>query len=447
MQATLENTYIKKEYCRKNKSIVLHSIFYIQIFSYIVLSNAFTINFGDRFPVKISEFFSVITILMSFFLFVVSNKKIKTNTSGQRWLYLWIAYVIILDFFCILINKFSLSDSLYGLLYLFRIIHLIVLVRSLVFLIRNQGICLSSVVKFIKFCYMIVVVIGFIQYVLFPVAYDWYDVFYKMGFYWPTPDPHHDRMLSTYLDPNYLASCLVIPISICLAQLLSIKQKNKKTKVLRLKLISEILIFLFAILLTKSRSGIVGLATICFVYVVLFCIKRKIKIQNILLLILVFLVFTYLLFFSNITVFERIRNFSSDPSATHRFDSWSHSLEYFKDSNYFGIGYNMLGAYKISIGEEVGNAANYGMDSSILFMLVTTGILGVLIFSYGILKIIVCPQKHYLNYAFKLLIIGSVIMSFFNNLLFNVVWLFPVLFMGIILDDKKILVKAKNGVL
>lgn len=443
MQASLTKENLQVNRISKKKSLLLVGVFYIQIFSYIVLSNAFTINFGDRFPIKLSEFFSIITILIAFFIFIVSNKRISFKRNSQKWIYVWLIYVFFLDIICIAINKYSISDSIYGFLYVIRIIHLLILVKSLHFIMKSQGIKIKSIIKFIKICYFIVVIIGIVQYIFYPIAFDWYDVFYKFGFYWPTPDPHHDRMLSTYLDPNYLASCLIIPISICMAEFLNIKRKSKHNNNLKVKLAFEILIFIVAILLTKSRSGIVGLGILCIVYAFLYGIKRKISIPMLIFVFVSLFTIAYLLLFSNITVFERIRNFSSDPSATHRFDSWKISLEYFKNSHYLGIGYNMLGAYKVNIGEEIGNAANYGMDSSILFMLVTTGIIGLLIFLCGIIKILK-RKPSIMNNSFKMILISSIAMSFFNNLLFNIIWLFPVLLLGTLLNDrKKIIIRKK----
>ena len=437
METSLARENLKVNRFVKRKSLLLMGVFYIQIFSYIVLSNAFTINFGDRFPIKISEFFSIFTILIVAVLFIISNKKISIKKSKEKWVYVWITYIILLDILCIAINKYTFNDFVYGFLYVLRLVHLLMVAKSLHYIMRDQGIKTKNIIKFIKACYFIVVIIGVFQYFFYPIAFDWYDVFYKVGFYWPTPDPHHDRMLSTYLDPNYLASCLIIPISICIAQLLNIRKKSVRNTNLKIKLGFEILVFIVAILLTKSRSGIVGLAVVFVVYAFLYGIKRKISVPMLIFIFVSLFTIAYLLLFSNITVFERIRNFSSDPSAMHRFDSWKISLEYFKDSHYLGIGYNMLGAYKVNIGEEVGNAANYGMDSSILFMLVTTGIVGVLIFLYGIIKIIFNRKKVIINNSLKMILVSSIAMSFFNNLLFNVIWLLPVLLLGTMIKEKK----------
>lgn len=437
METSLARENLKVNRFVKRKSLLLMGVFYIQIFSYIVLSNAFTINFGNRFPIKISEFFSIFTILIVAVLFIISNKKISIKKSKEKWVYVWITYIILLDILCIAINKYTFNDFVYGFLYVLRLVHLLIVVKSLHYIMRDQGIKTKNIIRFIKACYFIVVIIGVFQYFFYPIAFDWYDVFYKVGFYWPTPDPHHDRMLSTYLDPNYLASCLIIPISICIAQLLNIRKKSVRNTNLKIKLGFEILVFIVAILLTKSRSGIVGLAFVFVVYAFLYGIKRKISVPMLIFIFVSLFTIAYLLLFSNITVFERIRNFSSDPSAMHRFDSWKISLEYFKDSHYLGIGYNMLGAYKVNIGEEVGNAANYGMDSSILFMLVTTGIAGVLIFLYGIIKIIFNRKKVIINNSLKMILVSSIAMSFFNNLLFNVIWLLPVLLLGTMIEEKK----------
>lgn len=432
---------------KNKKNLIVAAIVYLQIFSYLVLANAFTINLGERFPVKISELFSIITFLSVIMcLLFYRQKNFFVIKKRYLLLYIWILYVIILDIACIFINKYSLSDSFYGFFYLLRIIHLILLIKALHFLIEKENISKYKLLKFVKACYIIVVLIGLIQLLVYPVAFDWYDVFYKLGFYWANPDPHHDRMLSTYFDPNYLASCLIIPIAICLSQLLSIRGKNKKNNSEKIKLLFELTFFIIAILLTKSRSGIVGLAISFLVVFFLFGMKRKTSIITFSLIGIMMIVFVFMFFFSNISVFVRIRNFATDPSAMHRFDSWKASFEYFKDSNFIGIGYNMLGAYKNIIGEEVGRAASYGMDSSILFVLVTTGLIGFILFIALLYKVISRKDKHYINNSVKIIIISSVFVSFFNNLLFYIIWMFPVMFIDSILNcqDKKMVVLSKK---
>lgn len=419
---------------KHKKNLIIAAIIYLQIFTYIVLANAFTINLGNRMPLKISEIFSVLVFIATLVMIIKNNDKIKLKIKNRyKWLLIWIIFVLILDVFCIIRYKYSVSDSMYGLLYLFRIIHIIILVKCLSYLMKYAGIKSRKMISFIKLCYFLVVIIGLFQLLFYPVAYDWYDVFYKFGFYWPTPDPHHDRLLSTYFDPNYLASCLVIPIAICLAQFLRLNNKNKTKKI---ELLIEIAFFFVAILLTKSRSGIVGFGVAIIAFCILFGVRRKTSMYTYITFAIIIFTFMFMFLFSNISVFERIRNFSSDPSAQHRFDSWSISIQYLKDSNFIGIGYNMLGAYKSIIGEEVGRAASYGMDSSLLFILATTGIIGFVIFAYGIVKMLTFKNINYVNNAVKIIIISSIVISFFNNLLFNVIWLFPIFFIETNLNIK-----------
>jgi len=427
------------------KSILITGIILFQIFSYIVLSNAFTINLGNRMPLKLSEIFSIVTFISAFYFLIKNKWKFKSlKRSKNRWIYVWIIYAFVLDFICLIINGYAFNDFAYGLFYLFRIIHLLLLVRALNYLIDCQKISKKWLVKFIKMCYFLVVLIGLFQYLVYPIAYDWYGVFYKLGFYWPTPDPHHDRLLSTYLDPNYLASCLLIPIAICFAELIDFNNRRNKNNSLSIKLILEIVIFVIAILLTKSRSGMVGLIVVLIFYFIFYELKKPIGIYKIVLYLLMLITFFYLFFFSNITVFERIRNFYSDPSAMHRFDSWKYSLQYYKDTNFLGIGYNMLGAYKLKIGEEVGRAASYGMDSSLLFILVTTNIIGLGIVLYGFYKIFKYKNHNLINIAVKMILITSIVISFFNNLLFNPVWMFPVFLIEMVLNNPINKIKGKG---
>ena len=144
---------------------------------------------------------------------------------------------------------------------------------------------------------------------------------------------------------------------------------------------------------------------------------------------------------SNIRVIDRILNFMTDPSAQARFKSWRESFEIILKNLLFGIGYNMLGAYRMAQDGQLSSSTGYGVDS-------TTGIVGLIAFVLFIMKII--KQKDPANSSIaslnKVIIISSLTICFFNNLLFYVLWLFPFLLMIKFCEDEKSLAKeAKNG--
>lgn len=409
------------------KSSFMKKLVYLCIISYIVFGNALTFNIGQRLPLKLAEIISIFVMIL--FLFDHLSTKIRLNKTLSKlnnWVIWWIIIAILSCFINFLIIGYSLADVLYGLLYVFRIIHVLLFVVILLYYIKKSNIKFESITNCIVISFLVVCLIGFIQLVLFPIAIDWYNLFYKIGVYWETPDPHKYRLISTYFDPNYLASILVIPFSIVLCRLTFLKEK-------KIKNLLYLMIFILAIILTKSRSGIVGLATSLFVFALCFGVQRKIPISVLVLIVSAIPVAFYLVFFSNIEVFERIRTFATDPSAMHRFDSWADSLKIFMKYPFVGIGYNMYGAFITMIEGSVASASGYGVDSSLLFILITTGIVGGMIFLYGIIKLLSKKSLNFYMYSFKMIIFSSCIISFFNNLLFNVLWIFPVALIGLLL--------------
>lgn len=418
---------------KRNSYIAEKLIVYVSIISYVLFGNALTFNIGERLPLKLAEIFSLFVFVI--FLLDICFKKFKISNLFSK-LNNWIVYWLIIGSLSAVINTFiigySFIDLIYGLLYVFRIIHILLFVLVLIYYIKKANISFDSILKCIVYTFAIVCIIGFVQFIFYPIAFDWYEVFYRFGVYWERPDPHQYRLLSTYFDPNYLASILVIPFSLVLSEIMYKKMSLQKfiTNVLLLVL------YIVTILFTKSRSGIIGIVVSIFVGVICFGLKRKVKIWVLVLVIIAIPVAAYLVLFSNIDVFVRIRSFAEDPSAIHRFDSWGESFEIIRKYPFVGIGYNMYGSYSEIISGDVAASSGYGVDSSLLFIFITSGVIGGLVFIYGIIKILFDKTYFYHNYTSKMIVVSSIVISFFNNLLFNVLWMFPVALICLLIKQK-----------
>lgn len=427
---------MKNKYCIERYMAIF--VVYFTIFSYIVFGNALTFNFADRLPLKFIELFSVFIFIFYFIYSLI--KKIKYKISFKflgKWFNLWLIVGFLSATINILFLNYSMSQYIYGILYIFRLIHILLLIKVIVEFIKYENLNKDKLVDFIILCFLIVCFIGFFQLIFYPIAIDWYNLFYKIGVYWPSPDPHEYRLISTYFDPNYLASILVIPFFIQLCRLIFIKNSYKKN----IYLVLTLLIFLITFFLTNSRSGIVGLAIGIITIAVFFGYKRKVKPIIWILIILAIPCVLGIILFSNISVFERIFSFANDPSAQHRFDSWKITISYFINHPILGIGYNMFGAFQENQGIDVVVTTGFGVDSSVLFIFLTTGIIGGSLFIYGMVKILKKYNVDYLDIAYKAIILASIIVSFFNNLLFNVLWIFPIALIGNLLkkdDSNKI---------
>lgn len=232
--------------------------------------------------------------------------------------------------------------------------------------------------------------LGWIQFFAFP------DL--KPLFIWNW-DMHLYRLAGTFLDPVFLGLIIVFGIFITID--LYFKNKNIKVAVLGAFL-------LISLLFTYSRASYLAL----FAGLIVFSVyKRKIKE-----LIFVAIVFTALAMMLPTTRNKSIELFRSF-SAIARIENYKSTLKVFAKSPVFGIGYdNLCLANRKFIGyQKFESHACSGSDSSLLFILATTGISGLIIFIYSginLIRSVITPQN-------KMIILSSVaalmIHSIFSN--------------------------------
>lgn len=407
---------------------------FFTIFSYIVFGNSLTFNLGNRFPVKFAELLSIFTCI---YLLFSTQPRFRKNS-----IFIGILGWVLYGWFCALLGairfNYSISELLYGCLYGGRIIHLLCLAYLISrYLIKVRHYSSEKLSKFILNCYSVVGIIGIFQLIFFPIAYDWYDLFYRIGVYFPNPDPHINRLVSTYFDPNFLSSILIIPITI---QLYFILFRQDKC----IWAWGRLVLLIITVFLTASRSGLVGAALTIFILLVIYIKKYKFK-QWLFVFFLIALICVPFLLLSDIRVINRIINFASDPSASARFSNWAYSWNLFLDNFIFGIGYNMLGAYRGLSGVSVADTTGYGVDASIFQVLITTGIVGLILLCLFVAKILNVKSKANLHFATinKAVLIASCAVSFFNNLLFYVLWLFPFLLLLKVSEDEELIAERR----
>jgi O-antigen ligase len=208
---------------------------------------------------------------------------------------------------------------------------------------------------------LLMAVSGFIQlYVLPDLA-----VLAKYGW-----DPHVNRLVTAMLDPNYAGCYFSIAIGLSTSLFLHLKQHY----ILRLVLLLLTAILLLALLLTFSRSGYIMLA------VVLGCIAL-VKSRSLLVVGLMVALLT-VLYVPRVQT-RLIGAIEIDASAQPRIVSWQNSLTIAQKNLFLGVGFNTYryaqDRYGIISLDTSGNAGA-GADSSWLFILATTGLLGLLVF-------------------------------------------------------------------
>ncbi len=202
---------------------------------------------------------------------------------------------------------------------------------------------------------LILAFFGWIQYLFYP------DIRSLTIWGW---DDHLYRLVGTFLDPGFTSIILVFGFLICFLKFL----ENKKRKY-----IFPLLFLLMTIGFTYSRAGYLALLAGIFV---VFLLKKRLRIFFIVLLILTLLIFLLPRPSSEGVKLERMFSIYA------RLENYSQTLLIIKKSPLFGVGFNNLClARQKYLGKgEFGSHSCSGSDSSLLFVLATTGVIGFLLF-------------------------------------------------------------------
>lgn len=272
------------------------------------------------------------------------------------------------------IFRFSFPELLFSSLYLIRWLAYACLLP----LFRRLKLDLKP---WLKYLCLALAVLGLLQYLVIP------DTRFLASLNW---DDHYYRLISTVFDPNFLGLIFVLGLILFNLQIL------------------PSLILLIALLLTYSRSSYLSLLAVILAYVIL---KKKFKF---LLLILVFIFLPFLPRPGGEGVkLERVF------SINQRLANYREGLQLIKVSPVFGLGFNTLRFIR----RDFTSHAAAGLDSSLLFVLATTGIVGLLAY-LNLLKSL-WPT----SLLVKLSLVAVLVHSFFQNSLFYpliMIWLWTV---------------------
>jgi len=218
---------------------------------------------------------------------------------------------------------------------------------------------------------VLIAITGFVQMLIYP------DLSPIVDQGW---DPHQNRLVSTWLDPNFVGGLMSFTFSILLGITLYLKKSKLKTIMILLLLIIE-----FAMFFSFSRSTY--LAFIVGVFIVTMLQSKKA-------FFIIFLIFTLQMSSSSyavqrvlLMIFNLDSIFSQEnPDATARFRvrSWLDTIELAKERPILGHGYNNLATLKSqrNLVHSGSNHSASGSDSSLLTILATSGILGFIPFFF-----------------------------------------------------------------
>lgn len=308
--------------------------------------------------------------LVIFIIFIVSYKDYKANK-----------FLLIAIFSLVFsLSFFNFSQIFVGALYLFRLIIYFSLINIVY---KDKKIIFNSLIVVGFF----VAVFGYFQYLFFP------DLTSLRSLGW---DDHYYRLVSSFLDPAFTGIILLLTQILLVVKIL--KEKNNKLYYL-------ILFVLIAILLTFSRSTYIAF----FVSNIILFLKFRQK------FILGFiLLFILLIPFLPKPAGEGV-NLLRTYSINQKIINYDKSFEIINESPVFGIGFNNICLVNNS---DYESHACSGLDNSILFILATMGIVGLVIFIDFVIRIIKKTKMDYVGWGLVVSLIAVFIHGMFTNTFF-----------------------------
>lgn len=296
--------------------------------------------------------------------------------------------------------QLSLEEMITSLMYLVRFSSYLLLG----WVITSQGFKYSLSPNLFIISGALLSIIGILQILIYP------DLGFLQQSGW---DPHFYRAVSTFLDPNFLGAFLVITLLLMLCH--PEQREGSKQKFFLI-----FTIIYLTLLLTFSRSSYL-MFFISTITLGLLQRSKKIILSSILLsafLLVGFQVYT-------LTISEP-RNIDRSKSASFRLNTWQQGITIFEKSPLLGIGYNSyryaLRDYNLGDSDFLNSHGASSNDSSILFILATTGIVGLIAF----LLLLLFLMKT--SFVVCSILAGLLAHSLFNNSLF-----YPPVLLSIIL--------------
>lgn len=335
---------------------MLKSLFYLCI---VTLSLGQLVSLSKTSGLNIYLFDVVIAFFALFGTIHFLSNKLQDFFISKPLLYLYIFCFIgiislIKPFFSLPFDQFIVSSF-----YLFRLFIYATSGVVVANMVRHNLISPSQIIKAFIYSGLFIALAGFIQLILIP-DFEVLDP----SFGW---DPHKNRLASTFFDPNFTGGYLVL----CLTLLLHKFNFKKFYKID----VAVAIILGIALVLTFSRSAWGMMAFVILVYGIF---KYRLLLSGAVLL-------AFLAYFAIPRIQTKIAS-TTDPadSAAFRLVSWKNTWDISKDNLLSGVGFNTFRYVQKDYGifeiDNLGGNSGAGSDSSLLFILATTGVLELAIF-------------------------------------------------------------------
>jgi hypothetical protein len=416
----------------------LSSLFLLYVKLYLILGNLpRIIGFSSKNNIAVSEI-----ILYSFTLVfvIIYRKYLSSFLTKYFYIYMVFSFSFLIGVF---LNGLLLSPFLYNIRFL-----LILLSASTAgaLLFKKNKFDVKKSLDYFLSIYIWCSVFSLLIFIAFPDSIQLWTALRSLGISF-SGDPHQNRLISVYFDPNFFAAIAVLPITIAL---------NLFVYTSRLRYLLVFIFMTALVLLSFSRSGILTLGLVLMATIAIYCtpynkgsrIRLPIRLKNFILLALfIFIICSFVILLiladnKSLTddflerVISRFSNISNDASALSRLKSFYLGLNLITKSPFLGIGYDYLSVYT----QEFRNLSS--LDSSLQATLINFGFVFTTFFAFIILSWFLktlkglkllhknrFPLKFYIQYSFYLFV-AIFITSQFNNLLYYQFWLFPVVMLG-----------------
>jgi O-antigen ligase len=304
-------------------------------------------------------------------------------------------FLIICVFSLILsLNYFTPNQVLVGSFYLLRLISYLSLFLASLYWINTRENGRNKLFDTLIIVSLTSAMIGWFQYFLYP------DLRILRVLGW---DDHLFRMVGSFLDPTFLSIILIFGIFTSF-------YKYLHTKRIGIGLVS--LILLVSLAFTYTRAAYLALA----ISAVLVTLKSKYLKYVLVIVPAIALSFVLLLPrpSSEGVKLERLHTFS------HKLDNYSQTFQVIKKHPLFGVGFNNMCPARLKYVGDLGYISHScsGSDSSLLLVTATTGIVGLMVFLYGLAVIYRNLESSVYTKAFKASFFALLIHSLFVNSLF-----------------------------
>ncbi|MBI3341883.1 O-antigen ligase family protein [Candidatus Curtissbacteria bacterium] len=250
---------------------------------------------------------------------------------------------------------------------------------------------------------LVFAVVGILQLIFFPdlsayTVYGW--------------DPHQKRVFSTFLDPNFTGFANVIFFNVAIACFLFAKRPYKKLDYYYL----IVAIFSFiSLILTFSRSSYLA-------FMAAIAVIGLVKSPKLFLI----AAFAFLSLFLLVPQMQAriVGAFRFDDTSQARVESWQNGLAVFEKNPVFGTGFNTFRYVQardnlFTNESPLGGHSGSGVDSSLLLVAATTGIVGEIIFLTLFLFVFLSVKKKATKNPIKLAACATIVSIFVHSQFVN----------------------------